>query len=136
MESTAYFRKIYGSIPWNPLNFHGINSKNLWHFINFHNFLLLVYLPSSAMETFKTPSEYSVDLSADFMGFHGKSRDGGHTRALDKKCHLTIFPLECLFQIQYCFTEMFCMMPSTKIYQNVYSSAGQHGHQSKNRNIF
>ena len=79
MESTAYFRKIYGNtayfhriygiVPWNPLNFHGINDKNLWHFMNFHHFLLLVYLPSTAMETLKTPSEYSVDLNPRFQGF-------------------------------------------------------------------
>ena len=37
--------------------------------MNFHNFLLLVYLPSTAMETLKTPSEYSVDFNHGFQGF-------------------------------------------------------------------
>ena len=37
--------------------------------MNFHNFLLLVYLPSTAMETLKTPSEYSVDFNRGFQGF-------------------------------------------------------------------
>ena len=69
MESTAYFHRIFGIVPWNPLNFHGINGKNLWLFMNFHNFLLLVYLPSIAMETLKTPSEYSVDFNRGFQGF-------------------------------------------------------------------
>ena len=63
MESMAYFHRIYGIVPWNPLNFCGINGKNLWHFMNFPNFLLLIYLPSTAMETLKTPSEYSVDFT-------------------------------------------------------------------------
>ena len=69
MEITAYFHRIYGIGPWNPLNFHGINGKNLWHFMYFHNFLLLVYLPSTAMETLKMPSEYSVDFNRGFQGF-------------------------------------------------------------------
>ena len=69
MELTAYFNRIYGIVPWNPLNFHGINGKNLWHFMNFHNFLLLVYLPSTAMKTLKTPSKYSVDFNRGFEGF-------------------------------------------------------------------
>ena len=69
MELTAYFHRIYSIAPWNPLNFHGINGKNLWHFMNFHNFLLLVYLPSTAMEALKTPSEYSVDFNRGFQGF-------------------------------------------------------------------
>ena len=69
MESMAYFHRIYGIVPWNPLNFNGINGKNLWHFMNFHNFLLLVYLPSTAMETLKTPSEYSVNFNRGFQGF-------------------------------------------------------------------
>ena len=77
MESTAYFRKIYGNIRWNQWHisiefmalFHGINGKNLWYFMNFHIFLLLVYLPSTAMETLKTPSEYSVDFNRGFQGF-------------------------------------------------------------------
>ena len=68
MELTVYFHRIYDLVPWNPLNFHGINGKNLWHFMNFHNFLLLVYLPSTAMETLKTPSEYSVDFNRGFQG--------------------------------------------------------------------
>ena len=67
MESTAYFHRNYSIVPWNPLNFRGINGKNLWHFMNFHNFLLLIYLPSTAMETFKTPSEYSVDFNRGFQ---------------------------------------------------------------------
>ena len=37
--------------------------------MNFHNFLLLVYLPPTAMETLKTLSEYSVDFSRGFQGF-------------------------------------------------------------------
>ena len=37
--------------------------------MNFHNFLLLVYLPSTAMETLKTPSEYSVDFNRGIQGF-------------------------------------------------------------------
>ena len=37
--------------------------------MNFHNFLLLVYLPSTAMETLKMPSEYSVDFNRGFQGF-------------------------------------------------------------------
>ena len=37
--------------------------------MNFHNFLLLVYLPSTAMETLKTPSEHSVDFNRGFQGF-------------------------------------------------------------------
>ena len=69
MESMAYFHRIYGIVPCNPLNFHGINGKNLWHFMNFHNFLFLVYLPSTAMETLKMPSEYSVDFNRGFEGF-------------------------------------------------------------------
>ena len=69
MELTAYFHRIYSIVPWNPLNFHGINGKNLWHFMNFHNFLLLVYLPSTAMETLKMPSEYSIDFNRGFQGF-------------------------------------------------------------------
>ena len=69
MELTEYFHRIYSIVPWNPLNFHGINGKNLWHFMNFHNFLLLVYLPSTAMETLKTPSEYSVDFNRGFQRF-------------------------------------------------------------------
>ena len=69
MESTAYFHRIYGIVPWNPLIFHGINGKNLWPFMNFHIFLLFVYLPSTAMETLKTPSEYSVDFNRRFQGF-------------------------------------------------------------------
>ena len=69
MELMVYFHRIYGIVPWNPLNFHGINGKNLWHFMNFHNSLLLVYLPSTAMETLKRPSEYSVDLNSRFQGF-------------------------------------------------------------------
>ena len=81
MESTAYFHRIYSIVPWNPLNFHGINGKNLWHFMNFHNFLLLVYLPSTAMETLKTPSEYSVDFNLRISRvFHGKSRDGCYVK--------------------------------------------------------
>ena len=69
MESMANFRRIYGIIPLNPLNFRGIKGKNLRHFINFHNFLLLIYLPSTAMETLKTPSEYSVDFNRGFQRF-------------------------------------------------------------------
>ena len=68
MKSMAYSHRIYGIVPWNPLNFHGINGKNLWHFMNFHNFLLLVYLPSTAMETLKTLSQYSVDFNCGFQG--------------------------------------------------------------------
>ena len=48
MESTA---KIYG-ISWTSTFF-----------------LLLVYLPSTAKETLKTPSEYSVDFNRRFQGF-------------------------------------------------------------------
>ena len=65
----AYFHRIYGIVPWNPRNFCGINGKNLWHFMNFPNFLLLIYLPSTAMETLKTPSEYSVDFNPGFQEF-------------------------------------------------------------------
>ena len=69
MESMAHFHRIYGIVPWNPLNFCGINGKNLWHFMNFPNFLLLIYLPSTAMETLKTPSEYSVHFNRGFQEF-------------------------------------------------------------------
>ena len=91
MESTAYFHRIYGIVPWNPLNFHGINGKNLWHFMNCHNFLLLVYLPSTAMETLKTPSEYSVDINREFQGFSmanletGNDDDDAHLQTMTKK---------------------------------------------------
>ena len=37
--------------------------------MNFPNFLLLIYLPSTAMETLKTPSEYSVDFNCGFQEF-------------------------------------------------------------------
>ena len=37
--------------------------------MNFQNFLLLVYLQSTAMETLKKPSEYSVDFNRGFKGF-------------------------------------------------------------------
>ena len=37
--------------------------------MNFHNFLLLAYLPSTAMETLKMPSQYSVDFNRGFQGF-------------------------------------------------------------------
>ena len=76
--------RIYGIVPWNPLNFHGINGKNLWHFMNFHNFLLLVYLPSTAMETLKMPSEYSVDFNRGFQGFSMANLEKGVT--LSTKC--------------------------------------------------
>ena len=79
MELTAYFHRIYDIVPWNPLNFHGINGKNLWHFMNFHNFLLLVYLPSTAIETLKTPSEYSVDFNRGFQGFSMANVEKGQT---------------------------------------------------------
>ena len=98
MESTSYFRKICGNFPWNQRHisvkstgtFHGINDifpqnlrhcsmestklpwnqrQNLRHFINFQKLLLLIYLPSAAMETLKTPSEYSVDFNRGFQRF-------------------------------------------------------------------
>ena len=87
MESTAYFHRIYGIVPWNPLNFHGINGKNLWHFMNFHNFLLLVYFPSTAMETLKTPSEYSVDFNRGFQGFSMANLEKGYCR---QQMHATV----------------------------------------------
>ena len=82
MESTAYFHRIYIIVPWDPLNFHGINGKNLWHFMNFHNFLLLVYLPSTAMETLKMPSEYSVDFNRGFQGFSMANLEKGERAQL------------------------------------------------------
>ena len=98
MESTSYFRKICGNFPWNQRHisvkstgtFHGINDifpqnlrhcsmestklpwnkqQHLRHFINFQKFLLLIYLLSAAMETLKTPSEYSVDFNRRFQRF-------------------------------------------------------------------
>ena len=84
MESMAYFHRIYGIVPWNPLNFHGINSKNLWHFMHFHNFLLLVYLPSTAMETLKMPSEYSLDFNRGFQGFSMANLETGGKGVLMK----------------------------------------------------
>ena len=82
MESMAYFRRIYGIVPWNPLNFRGINGKNLRHFINLHNFLLLIYLPSTAMETLKTPSEYSVDFNCGFQRFSMANLEKGAAQCL------------------------------------------------------
>ena len=78
MQSMAYFHRIYGSVPWNLLNFRGINGKNLRHFINFHNFLLLIYLPSTAMETLKTSSEYSVDFNRGFQRFSMANLEKGN----------------------------------------------------------
>ena len=78
MESTANFRRIYGIVPWNPLIFRGINGKNLRHFINFHIFLLFVYLPSTVMETLKTPSEYSVDFNHGFQRFSMANLEKGN----------------------------------------------------------
>ena len=93
MESMAYFHRnygivpwnqwhifhrIYGIVPWNPLTFCGINSKNLWHFMTFPNFLLLIYLPSTAMETLKTPSEYSVDFNRRFQEFSMANLEKGY----------------------------------------------------------
>ena len=88
MESTAYFRRIYGIVPWNPLNFRGINDKNLRHFINFHNFLLLIYLPSTAMETLKTPSEYFVDFNRGFQRFSMANLEKG----IETCIKATLFP--------------------------------------------
>ena len=62
MELTAYFHRIYGIVPWNQLNFHGINAKNL---------------PSTAMETLKTPSEYFVDFNHGFQGFSTANLEKG-----------------------------------------------------------
>ena len=95
MESTAYFHRIYCIVPWNPLNFHGINGKNLWHFMNFHNFLLLVYLPSTAMETLKTPSEYSIDFNRGFQGFSMANLEKGVTYPAGQVQYLNIF-VPCL----------------------------------------
>ena len=91
MESTAYPHRIHDIVPWNPLNFHGINGKNLWHFMNFHNFLLLVYLPSTAMETLKTPSEYSVDFNRRFQGFSMANLEKGSIRT--HSCGVCLFGL-------------------------------------------
>ena len=38
-------------------------------FYELPQFLLLVYLPSTAMETLKTPSKYSLDFNHGFQGF-------------------------------------------------------------------
>ena len=54
MESTK--------LPWNQ------RQKSM-AFHELQNLLLLVYLPSTAMETLKTPSEYSVDFHCGFQGF-------------------------------------------------------------------
>ena len=45
--------------------------------MNFHNVLLLVYLPSTAMETLKTPSEYSVDFNRGIQGFSMENLETG-----------------------------------------------------------
>ena len=58
--------------------------------MNFHNFLLLIYLPSTAMETFKMPSEYSVDFNHGFQEFSMANLEKGD------KCNIEIFfPLVC-----------------------------------------
>ena len=135
MESTAYFHRIYGIVPWNPLNFHGINGKNLWHFMNFHNFLLLVHLLSTAMETLKTPSEYSVDFNRRYQGFSMAN--------LEKGMYIELVPIilnsmnhlnePVLFSTQHMFklmdkkiiTQNFCLSgpmiwrtPACKLYMN------------------
>ena len=46
--------------------------------MNFHNFLLLDYFPSTAMETLKTPSEYSVDFNRGFQGFSMANLETGN----------------------------------------------------------
>ena len=101
MELTACFHRIYGSVPWNPLNFHGINSKNLWHFMNFHNFLLLVYLPSTAMETLKTPSEYSVDFNRGFQGFSMANLEKGDEIYQDMRPESMRRHIAILFNLRY-----------------------------------
>ena len=50
--------------------------------MNFHNFLLLVYLPSTAMETLKTSSEYSVDINRGFQGFSMANLEKGSEGSL------------------------------------------------------
>ena len=52
--------------------------------MNFHNFLMLAYLPSTAMETLKTPSEYSIDFNRGFQGFSMANLEKGQEH-LEKK---------------------------------------------------
>ena len=68
MESMTYFRRIYGVVPWNPLIPWNQRQKSM-AFHKLPQFLFSIYLPSTAMETLKTPSEYSVDFNRGFQRF-------------------------------------------------------------------
>ena len=65
MESTK--------LPWNQW-------QKSMAFHELPQFLLLVYLPSTAMETLKTPSEYSVDFNRGFQGFSMANLQKGESR--------------------------------------------------------